>query len=112
MDPAGIRVVPRGGAPHSFSNDADIAAAYRLGANSFLIKPSDFGQLQEMVKSIKHFWLTHNTLPGELRKEQTGAPARSFQIDPGPTGVPARRQQKWQPMIVKRNYESGESIGL
>jgi DNA-binding response OmpR family regulator len=94
------------------SDDADIGAAYRLGANGFLIKPSDFGQLQEMVKAIHHFWLMHNTVPGELRKEPTGAPARSFQIDPGATIVPARCQQKWHPTIVKRNYQNRGSVGL
>ena len=45
--------------------DADIAAAYRLGANGFLIKPSEASELQVMAKAIKDFWLTHNTLPQE-----------------------------------------------
>lgn len=43
--------------------EADIAAAYRLGANGFLVKPSQASKLQEMAKAIKDFWLTHNTLP-------------------------------------------------
>lgn len=43
--------------------DADIAAAYRLGANAFLVKPSEVRKLDDMVTAIKHFWLTHNTLP-------------------------------------------------
>jgi DNA-binding response OmpR family regulator len=43
--------------------EADIVTAYRLGANGFLIKPSEASKLHEMVKSIKDFWLTHNTLP-------------------------------------------------
>ena len=45
--------------------DADIAAAYRLGANGFLVKPSEAGQLEVMAKAIKDFWLTHNKLPQE-----------------------------------------------
>jgi len=49
----------------SSEQDADITAAYRLGANAFLAKPSDATQLQQMVKSIKDFWLTHNALPDE-----------------------------------------------
>jgi CheY-like chemotaxis protein len=49
--------------------DADIAAAYRLGANAFLIKPSSASKLEEMVRSIKEFWLTHNTLPPEIYTE-------------------------------------------
>ena len=43
----------------------DIAAACRLGANAFLTKPSESGKLEDMVKAIKDFWLTHNTLPQE-----------------------------------------------
>jgi two-component system response regulator len=45
--------------------EADIAAAYRLGVNGFLVKPSEAGKLQDIAKAIKDFWLTHNTLPHE-----------------------------------------------
>src|SRR5581483_4127457 len=45
--------------------EADIAAAYRLGANGFLVKPSEASRLVDMAKAIKDFWLTHNTLPQE-----------------------------------------------
>ena len=45
------------------ADDADIATAYRLGANAFLTKPSTAGELEDMSKAIKAFWLTHNTLP-------------------------------------------------
>jgi CheY-like chemotaxis protein len=47
------------------AEDADIATAYRLGANAFLTKPSKSSKLVEMAKAIKDFWLTHNTLPEE-----------------------------------------------
>ena len=49
--------------------DADIAAAYRLGANGFLVKPTQASKLVEMAKAIKDFWLTHNTLPQEPHTE-------------------------------------------
>jgi two-component system response regulator len=49
--------------------DADIAAAYRLGANGFLVKPSEASKLVDMVKAIKDFWLTHNTLPQQSLSE-------------------------------------------
>jgi CheY-like chemotaxis protein len=45
--------------------DADIADAYRLGANAYLTKPSEASKLDDMVKALKDFWLTHNTLPLE-----------------------------------------------
>ena len=45
--------------------EADIAASYNLGANAFLTKPAEAYKLEEMVKAIKDFWLTLNTLPQE-----------------------------------------------
>ena len=45
------------------AEDSDIAEAYRLGANAFLTKPSEASKLNDMVKAISDFWLTHNTLP-------------------------------------------------
>jgi two-component system response regulator len=47
------------------SEEGDITAAYSLGANAFLTKPSEANKLENMVKAIKDFWLTHNTLPRE-----------------------------------------------
>ena len=60
--------------------DADIATAYRLGANAFLTKPSKASKLEEMAKAIKDFWLTHNTLPEESHAKAATpdqAPART-----------------------------------
>src|ERR1700722_19858192 len=37
--------------------EGDVASAYRLGANGFLIKPSEASKLFEMVKAIQDFWL-------------------------------------------------------
>src|SRR5437016_1886568 len=42
------------------SEDADIAAAYRFGANGFLVKPSEASKMDDMVKAIRDFLLTHN----------------------------------------------------
>jgi two-component system response regulator len=63
------------------AEDADIAAAYRLGANAFLVKPSEASKLEEMVKAIKDFWLMHNVLPQESYGEQA-APAPSRNLGP------------------------------
>ena len=49
----------------SSQEQADIATAYRLGANGYLVKPHDLSQLMDMAKSIKDFWLTQNTPPPE-----------------------------------------------
>jgi two-component system response regulator len=51
------------------ADDADIATAYRLGANGFLVKPSEASTLDDIVKAIKDFWLTHNKLPEDFWAE-------------------------------------------
>ena len=57
-------------------DDADIASAYRLGANAFLVKPTQANKLVEMAKAIQDFWLTHNTMPKEAHSEAE-APGRT-----------------------------------
>jgi two-component system response regulator len=47
----------------SSAAEADIAAAYRLGANGFLVKPPEVSQLLNMIQAIKDYWLTYNTPP-------------------------------------------------
>jgi CheY-like chemotaxis protein len=47
----------------SSSSDKDIARSYELGANAYLVKPSDSRRLAHMVHTIKEFWLTHNRPP-------------------------------------------------
>ncbi|HWX22148.1 MAG TPA: response regulator [Candidatus Binatia bacterium] len=60
------------------AEDADIATAYRLGANAFLTKPSTAAKLEDMAKAIKDFWLTHNTLPKESHaKSATDGPVHA-----------------------------------
>jgi len=41
----------------------DVGAAYRLGANAYLVKPTDTSKLGEMARAIHDFWLTQNTPP-------------------------------------------------
>jgi CheY-like chemotaxis protein len=38
----------------------DVALAYQLGANSFLVKPSDFNDLVQLTRFIDGFWLQFN----------------------------------------------------
>jgi two-component system response regulator len=51
------------------TESTDVTAAYQLGANAFLSKPSEANKLESIVKAIKDFWLTHNLLPPEARVE-------------------------------------------
>src|SRR5579864_2648292 len=81
--------------------EADIAAAYRLGANGFLTKPSEASKLQDMVRAIKDFWLTHNTLPQESSPESpmegVVSLVRSSTTDSAPKRRPVNgtRREEW-----------------
>ena len=52
-------------------SDEDIARAYDLGANAYLVKPADTTELADIVQAIKHFWLTYNHAPPRLDKKAT-----------------------------------------
>ena len=54
------------------ADEEEVAAAYRLGANGYLVKPSQASKLTEMARSIKDFWLTHNTAPKETHAALAG----------------------------------------
>lgn len=47
------------------ASEADVRAAYELGANAFLTKPTGLRDLRSLVSSISGFWLTHAVLPPE-----------------------------------------------
>ena len=47
----------------SSNNQADIHRAYELGANAYMIKPSNADKLLGLVKSFAEFWLAHNAPP-------------------------------------------------
>jgi CheY-like chemotaxis protein len=49
----------------------DVNEAYRLGANSFLVKPTDFDQFTATCKLIKDYWLTRDQQP-EISRLRAG----------------------------------------
>lgn len=49
--------------------DADISAAYELGANAFLVKPTDISKLTELVQSLNLFWFKWNMAPRQCQRE-------------------------------------------
>lgn len=44
-------------------HEEDVQRSYELGANAFLVKPSDTHTLADMCQALKHFWLTYNQPP-------------------------------------------------
>ena len=47
----------------SSRENADLRRAYALGANSYLVKPVDFDDLLQMVKTLNLYWMRMNELP-------------------------------------------------
>jgi CheY-like chemotaxis protein len=43
--------------------EKDIVGCYNSGANSYIIKPVDFGQFAKVVKEVKLYWMVVNSLP-------------------------------------------------
>ncbi|PWT94203.1 MAG: two-component system response regulator [Blastocatellia bacterium] len=43
--------------------DADIHEAYRLGCNSYIVKPVDFDNFMEVASQIEIYWCALNTAP-------------------------------------------------
>jgi two-component system response regulator len=43
--------------------EKDIEESYQLGANSYIVKPSDYTKLTDLIKAIRDFWLGSVTLP-------------------------------------------------
>ena len=44
----------------SSANESDIRAAYKLGANAYVVKPSNVDVLLEFVRALDTFWLRYN----------------------------------------------------
>jgi len=54
-------------------NDEDINKAYDLGANSYIVKPVNFGRLIDMVKSLENYWFVLNKGPEVKEKGKENA---------------------------------------
>ena len=44
----------------SSAEDADLIEAYRLGANSYIVKPDAFDQLLAVAQQVDHYWCRTN----------------------------------------------------
>jgi two-component system, response regulator len=47
----------------SSREDRDIVESYKLGVNSYIVKPVDFGQFTDTVKQLGYYWLLLNQAP-------------------------------------------------
>ncbi len=66
-----------------YEEEQKIEMAYRLGANSYVIKPTRYEHYLNIVKEVTRYWSRINIVPGEwnhhhdqnstLRNEQNGA---------------------------------------
>jgi CheY-like chemotaxis protein len=54
----------------SSTSEVDLHQAYSLGANSYIIKPSDATKLRELAKLIKQYWLGWNQNPPGLGEKR------------------------------------------
>jgi two-component system response regulator len=45
------------------ASEEDVAETYRLGANSFFRKPTEYGEFLDLAKLIKKYWLQKAVLP-------------------------------------------------
>ena len=64
---AGLRIVVL----TSSEDLRDVNEAYRLGANSFLVKPLEFENFVETSMFLKHYWLVMNKKPATSRALKT-----------------------------------------
>lgn len=48
------------------SEDKDIQEAYRLGCNSYIVKPVEFSKFMEIASQIEVYWCALNTSPRDL----------------------------------------------
>jgi two-component system response regulator len=47
----------------SSKEDRDIVESYKLGVNSYIVKPVDFGRFTDAVKQLGYYWLLLNQSP-------------------------------------------------
>jgi CheY-like chemotaxis protein len=68
----------------------DVNLAYKLGANSFLVKPIEFENCRQLGSLIRDYWLGMSQAPEIHRTEPSRSPAEESLLN-DPSGWPARR---------------------
>ena len=52
----------------------DLRESYRLGANSYLVKPPTAEQLLDMAKAFKWYWIKHNQFDTDAEERTKSSP--------------------------------------
>lgn len=47
----------------SSREDTDVRESYRLGVNSYIVKPIDYDNFVELIRRLGTYWLQHNQMP-------------------------------------------------
>ena len=55
----------------SSREEKDLVESYRLGVNSFVVKPVDFVEFTKAVKQLGLYWAVVNEPPPEARERST-----------------------------------------
>ncbi len=56
----------------SSREERDLGESYRLGVNSYIVKPVDFGQFADVVGQLGLYWLVLNHPPPSAATEEPG----------------------------------------
>ncbi len=51
------------------SQKEDIRNCYKVGVNSYVVKPTDFGEFKRVIGDLANYWLSMNRLPDIFRKQ-------------------------------------------
>jgi CheY-like chemotaxis protein len=70
----------------SSREESDLAEAYELGANAYVVKPVEFQRFTNVVAQVATFWAILNELPAHLRREESSRPGGEIPSPRNPRG--------------------------